>query len=144
MVLVAEGATDQSYHQLRKVLRLPNDLVSLRTPYRSYQRVLLSSSSSVELAINLALFSDTNRLLKHDYLHILQSDYEADHLSVNFFAPNDATIVINEHISNRTHGKIQNVVKPDDLSDSQLLLTSSIFFRGQWKVCFHSIHLETI
>lgn len=86
MVLVAEGATEQSYVQLQKVLRSPNDLVSLRTPYRSYQRVLLAGTPSVEMTLNLALFSDTNRLLQQNYVHILRSDYEADYLSVDFRA----------------------------------------------------------
>lgn len=135
MVLIAEGATDESYAQLKKVLRLPNDLVSLRTPYRSYQRLLLSNTDAVELALNHALFSDINRPIEYGYENILKNNYEADYVSVNFRAPNNATKVINDYINKQTHGKIQTVVTPDDLIDSQLLLTSSIFFKGQWKVC---------
>lgn len=140
MVLVAEGATDQSYAQLKKVLHLPNDLVSLRTPYRSYQRLLLAETPSIDLAMNLALFSDANRLLEHNYVHILKNDYEADHLSLNFRSLNDASKIINEHISNRTRGKIQNAIKTEDLVEPQFLLMSSMFFKGQWKVRSDSIH----
>lgn len=137
MVLVAEGATDKTYAQLKKVLRLPNDLVNLRTPYRSYQRLLFANSSAIELLINQALFSDVNLRIQYGYVNNLKNYYEVDHVSVNFKTPIDASDVINDHISKHTLGKIRHVVKPDDLEDSQLLLTSSIFFRGQWKVCFN-------
>lgn len=140
MVLIAEGATDQSFDQLEKVLRLPNDLSNLRTAYKNFQRLLLVNTSTVELAVNQALFSDINRPLVNDYVNVLVSDYEADHLPVNFRIPSTAVKTVNDHISYRTQGRIQEVVKPEDLSEAQLLLTSSIFFKGLWKVCTDSIH----
>lgn len=134
MVLIAEGATDQSLVQLQNVLRLPHDLNDLRTAYKQFQRLLLVNTSTVQLAVNQALFSDINRPLENDYANILAYDYEADHIPVNFQVPAYATKRINDHISYRTQGKIQDVVKPEDLLEAQLLLTSSIFFKGQWKV----------
>lgn len=134
MVLIAEGAKDQSYNQLSNVLRLPNDLSNLRTAYKNFQRLLVVNTSTVELAVNQALFSDINRPLENDYVNVLNYDYEADHLPVDFRAPSSAVKTINDHISFRTQGKIQDVVKPEDLTEAQLLLTSSIFFKGLWKV----------
>lgn len=135
MVLVAEGASDRSLAQLEKVLRLPNDLNMLRTPYRTFQRILFVNTTTVQLMMNQALFSDTNCLLNQKYIDILRKSYEIDYLSVNFRLPIDGANQINDHISNQTQGKITNVVKSTDLDDAQLVLTSSIFFRGQWKVC---------
>lgn len=134
MLLVAEGAADQSYTQLEKVLRLPKDLNYLRNAYKNFQRLLLVNTTTVELAVNQALFSDINRPVDNGYARILEQEYEADHLPVNYRAPAEAVKSINDHINFRTQGKIQNIVKPDDLSDTQLLLTSAIFFKGQWKV----------
>lgn len=138
MVLIAEGATDQSFNELSKVLRLPNDLSNLRTAYKNFQRLLLVNTSTVELAVNQALFSDINRPLQNDYVNVLAYDYEADHLPANFQVPASAVKTVNDHISFRTQGKIRDVVKPEDLSEAQLLLTSSIFFKGLWKV----LHLD--
>lgn len=134
MVLVAEGANDQSLGQLQKVLRLPNDLSDLRIAYKHFQRLLLVNTSTVQLAVNQALFSDINRPLENEYANTLSYDYEADHIPVNFQVPAFAAKRINDHISYRTQNKIQNVVNPEDLLEAQLLLTSSIFFKGQWKV----------
>lgn len=134
MVLIAEGATDQSLQQLQKTLRLPNDFNDLRTAYKQFQRLLLVNTSTVQLAVNQALFSDINRPVENDYANILAFDYEADHVPIDFRVPAYAVKRINDHISYRTQGKIQNVVKPEDLLEAQLLLTSSIFFKGKWKV----------
>lgn len=137
MLLVAEGSADQSYTQLEKALRLPKDLNYLRTAYKNFQRLLLVNTTTVELAVNQALFSDINRPVENNYARILENEYEADHLPVNYRAPNEAVKAINDHISGRTRGKIQNIVKPDDLTDAQLLLTSAIYFKGQWKFPFN-------
>lgn len=136
MLLVAEGATDESLAQMNKVLRLPSDLNVLRSAYKNFQRLLVVNTTTVELAVNQAIFSDINRPLESNFVHVLRNDYEADHLAVNFRAPPAAVNTINNYISWRTQNKIRNVVKPEDLADAQLLLTSSIFFKGQWKVCF--------
>lgn len=134
MVLLAEGADGQSFTQMERTLHLPNELTYLRTAYRSFQRVLVVNTSTVELAVNQAMFSDLNRPIDYNYAAILQNDYEADHIPVNFHDSKNAVKFINDHISQRTHGKIQDVIRSDDLTDAQLLLTSTIFFKGQWKV----------
>lgn len=136
MLLIAEGATDQSFNQLAKVLRLPNDAANLRAAYKNFQHLLLVNTSTIELAVNQALFSDINRPLAIDFVNVLSYEYEADHLPVNFRNPPYAVKMVNDHISFRTQGKIQDVVKPEDLAEAQLLLTSSIYFRGKWKVGF--------
>lgn len=134
MVLLAEGAADQSFLQMERTLHLPSELTYLRTAYKAFQRVLVVNTSTVELAVNQAVFSDLNRPIDTNYATILRDDYEADHIPINFHEAKNAVKIINDHISERTRGKIQNVIKSDDLNDAQLLLTSTIFFKGQWKV----------
>ncbi|XP_031636188.1 uncharacterized protein LOC116349073 [Contarinia nasturtii] len=137
MLLIAEGATATSFNQLQATLRMPNDMNTLRTAYKNFQRLLLVNTSTVELAVNQALFSDINRPIENSYATILSDEYEADHLAVNFKQPANAVKFINDHIDMRTHGKIKDIVKPEDLIETQLLLTSAIFFKGQWKFPFN-------
>lgn len=138
MLLVSEGSVGRTYDQMKAILRLPNDVNSLRTAYKNFERLLLVNTSTIELAVNQALFSDVNRPIENSYASLLQTEYEADHLPVDFRNSRNAVKVINDHISWRTQGKIKDVVKPEDLIDAQLLLTSSIFFKGQWKVCINN------
>lgn len=134
MVLIAEAAASgQSLAKLQAVLRLPNDLSLLRAPYKSFQHLLYVNITSIELNVKQALISDINRPLHQKYVHLLKNSYEVDHLSVDFRAAN-ATNIINDYMNDKIHQHGQRIVKVENLDDSQVLFTSSIFFRGRWKV----------
>lgn len=134
MVLIAEGASDKSFQQLEEVLHLPSDLRDLRAAYTNVQQLLSVNTTTVEVGVNQILFSDANRALENGYVKILTKDYRADHFRVNFEAPDAAADAINSHISFRTHGKIQNIVTPEELIQIHLVLASTVYFRGEWKV----------
>lgn len=134
MVIIAEGASDQSLHQLQNALRLPNDFRYLRHAYKQNPRSFYANTSTVQLVENQVLYSDTNRPLKEDYISILRDVYEAEQIPLSFRMPASAVQAINDHIDIRTQGKIRDMVKPTDLFDAQLLLISSIYFKGKWKV----------
>lgn len=137
MVLIAEGASGQSFEQLKQVLHLPDDLSNVRRRYIDIKGALFMNSTVTELDVNQALFTNQNHPINNKYASILSHDYQVDHLPIDFQHPNDAAKIINEYFDSRTHGKIKHVVNPTDLVDIQLLLSSSIFFRGQWKVRFN-------
>lgn len=135
MVLLAEGATDQTLDQLKYVLHLPNDLTQLRTAYHEIQQRLRTNTTAIEFTSNSAIFSNIHYRIDNKYVSTLAQAYNVEHIPVNFQNTSVAATTINDYIRIRTHGRIENVVQPDDLFDIQLLLSSSIFFRGQWKVC---------
>lgn len=134
LTLLAEGATDNTLTELQRTLRLPNDLTVLRREFSQYQNFLTIKTPTVELLAGQALFSDLNRPIDPVYGSRLFNDYRADHIPVNFNDPPSAAIDINNYISHRTNGKIHSLIKPEDLTDAHLLLTSTIFFKGKWKV----------
>lgn len=114
---------------------MPQDLTALRTSYKNVQKALTSKTPGIEVAINQVLFSDKNRPVNNDYSNILDVFYGGDQLPVNFFNQAGAIREINQYVSKKTGGKINNAVGPDDLRSTQLLLISSLFFQGKWKVC---------
>lgn len=115
-------------------MRLPNDLTVLRREFSQYQNFLQIKTPTIELLAGQALFSDLNRPIDPAYGTRLFNDYRADHIPVNFNNPPSAAVDINNYISHRTNGKIHSLIKPEDLIDAHLLLTSTIFFKGKWKV----------
>lgn len=137
MVLIAEGASGRTFSQLESVLHLPNNLAEFRTGFANLQQLLAVNTSALEVALNQILFSDINRPLVENYVNILKNDYRADHFLVNFLASDSAADAINNHISFRTKGKITHIVTPDELTEIHLVLASTIFFKGQWKVCVY-------
>lgn len=135
LVLLAEGSDGETYNQMAKVLNLPPELTHVRTAYKSFQRKLNVNLTTIELAVNQAIYTDTNRPIYSYYANILEEDYEADHMAVNFRNAAIATKTINDHVKAQTRGKITEIVRDTDLKDAQLLLTSAVYFKGQWKVC---------
>lgn len=136
MVLLTEGSSGRSMEQLKNVLHLPNDLNHLRSSYKDVKSVLFMNTTTSELAVNQALFSNINHPIENGFANVLINDYQADLRQVNFRAPRDAAKEINDYVENRTQGKIKHVVNPNDLDQIQLLLISTIFYREQWKVSF--------
>lgn len=135
LVLLAEGANGETYKQMETVLHLPSDLTHVRTAYKAFQRSLNVNTSTVELAVDQAIYTDINRPIYTYYADILEKDYEADHVAVSFRDAGNAVKTINDRVKQQTRGKIGEIVKETDLKDAQLLLTSAIYFKGQWKVC---------
>ena len=134
LTLMAEGASGNTYSQLANVLRLPNDLHYIRQAYHHVQKALVVNTTTVELSVIQALFSDVNRPLDSEYNDKLENIYHADHVPVNFYDTAGAYNQINSYVDRQTHGKITKIVNTDDLRDAQMVLISSIFFKGQWKV----------
>lgn len=134
LTLLAEGATNNTFDELQQTLRLPADLSVLRQEFSQYQNFLTIKTPTVELLAGQALFSDRNQPVDPSYAARLSNDYHADHMPVNFRDANTASSEINSYISLRTGGKINNLIKPEDLTDAHLLLTSTIFFKGKWTV----------
>lgn len=134
MILVAEGAADKSLEQLKHVLHLPSYLTQFGLSYRDLRNHLFSNSTGIELDANQALFADHLRPIENSYMQILRTDYQTDYLPVDFQATDNAVNVINNHIRNKTHGKIPNLVNAASLQDTHLLLSSAIYFSGAWKV----------
>lgn len=135
MILVAEGAADKSLAQLKNVLHLPSYLNQFGLSYRDLKNHLFSNATSYGLDVNQAFFADEQRPIETSYIQLLTTDYQTDYVTVDFDAADDAAKAINNHIRNKTHGKIQRLVNPADLFGTHLLLSATIYFNGPWKVC---------
>lgn len=144
MLLVAEGAANRSYDQLKQALHLPDDLTESQSLYKNIENLLSINSSGIELAVNQAIVTHSKYHLQPDYINTLVNQYAAHFLSVDFQKQNEAAKTINDYLSERTNGQIPNTINPNDLSGTTLLLTSSILFKGQWKVSiiFDNLHFN--
>lgn len=65
-------------------------------------------------------------------------------MPVNFDAADEAKYVINNWVANATNNRIREFFKPDDgfNSDTQVILTNSIYFNGEWKFGFNEVKTE--
>lgn len=134
MLLLVEGATDETLEQLQIALDIPRNLTELRRIYGNVHHILETRNADIEFDVNQGLVYDVNRPVLPAYGQIIQNHYKADLLPTDFRDTQNASKLINEHIRVRTHDKIRKFLEPVDLTDVQLLLTSVNFFKGKWKV----------
>lgn len=92
------------------------------------------NTSTIELAVTQVLFTDKNRPIDREFEDLLTRIYEADHNEVNFHNQNETYYKVNKYVSDKTNGRLGNIINYDDLKDAQMLLISGIYFKGQWKV----------
>jgi serine protease inhibitor len=89
------------------------------------------------------MFSDVNRPVKNDFSQAIQVNYGAYLDSVDFTDKWAAAQKINQYVKNSTNNRIRQIINQEDLNDAQLMLLSAIYFRGQWKVNFYNLLVDT-
>lgn len=98
--------------------------------------------SSIELSTTQVLYSDRNRPINPDYERTIETHYKTEQIDVDFLDVPKSLIQINNHIREATRGRIDSIMMAEDLKDATLILASTIFFRGQWKMPFNRSHTE--
>lgn len=136
MLLLAEGSDGESFDQLKNTLHLPEENVFqyMRSQYPEFREQLMVNTSNVELGVNQAIFADSNSQVHPEYLKLIHRYYGVDYIPITSLSSTEAAKTINKYIADKTHDKVKNVVKSSDLNDVRLMLTSTIFFSGQWTV----------
>lgn len=80
------------------------------------------------------LFTDINKPVHRDFENIIEQDYNSQLIAVNFQDINETFTKINEYVSRATNGLISHTVNPQDFVDPHLIMISSLYFKGQWRV----------
>lgn len=135
LLILAEGAVGKTHDQLSTILRLPNDITKIRSVYKYLQHAFTKENSAIELIADQILFSDVNRPIDIDFENVIEHTYEADYFAVNFQRPSETIRTINDYVSRKVKGKINDVIDTSVLNEAQMVLISVLFFQGQWKVC---------
>ncbi|CAK9302912.1 unnamed protein product [Gordionus sp. m RMFG-2023] len=93
------------------------------------------SSKHVTLDIGNGLYPDNLFPLDSHYVKIIKELYKAKIQNLNFMEdPMNAERIINEDVAHATNGRITNLLPSNSLDEStRLVLTSAIYFKGDWK-----------
>ncbi|XP_005390447.1 PREDICTED: serpin A12 [Chinchilla lanigera] len=93
---------------------------------------LNQNEEDVKLHFGNTLFMDQKLQPQQKFLRVAKNMYNADILPANFHNLEDTQKQINEYVSRKTHGRIDNLVKNID-SGTVMLLTNYIYFRARWQ-----------
>ena len=135
--MTATGAKGTTRDQMVKVLHLPED----------EQRALASGDmgryyahprKDYELSVANALWGQKDFPWRAEWLAVQNERFGAGFNEVDFFKDKLGSIArINGWVEEKTRGKIQGLLKPEDVPVSggaitRLILTNAIYFKGKW------------
>lgn len=131
--MVFAGAAENTAWEMHKALQLS---VSQKALPREYTR-LNAGIATGEFQVANALWADLDTVLLSDFSHTLQENYDAKFAAVDFSKTEKTVAIINEWISNQTHGKIQKLLEDSDIDkQTRLVLTNAVYFKGDWRLPF--------
>jgi serine protease inhibitor len=145
LAVTSEGATGNTLNQINNVIRLTvSNRDRVRSEYKSIAQWLQVKTNSIELAKINAMFVDENALPLQDFREAAKSEYDTDMVPLDFRQSDAAANIVNRVISNVTHGRISKLVDSSYFSNSQMVLTSAVYFKGRWTVPFNATSTERL
>ncbi|CAK1547635.1 unnamed protein product [Leptosia nina] len=134
--VIAEGAAGRTLKQVCDVLRIkPEDRPNVRATFRTIQKYLVVTTSTVELKKLNIMFVDKKLSPKKNFSNI-SSAYDVSFAPLNFSAPQQTADFVNQRVNAFTKGRITELVNSKDLLQSHMILTSALYFKGQWTYKF--------
>ncbi|XP_026735645.1 serine protease inhibitor 77Ba-like [Trichoplusia ni] len=141
MAVIAEGASGNTRNEINNALRLSLRVRdNTRIGFRNITQWLQVNTNTVKLAKINAIFVDRDRLPLPDFQDTAKYFYQTEMITLDFKDSDKAASLLNSAVSNFTHGKIPNLVDPSYFQDTQMVLTSALYFKGQWTVPFNSTY----
>lgn len=138
LAAIAEGADDLTKTEIEHAIRLPTEDLKTRYSLKNITKWLKVNTDTVQLAKVNTMFVDKNNLPLVEYQQNMKYEYEMDVIILDFKESATKANALNRAISNVTHGLIQKVVEPEDFENTALVLTSALYFKGQWTVPFNT------
>ncbi len=138
LMMAYEGARGETAEEIRAVFHFPEDAAIRRANYAAIYNQLNPREALYELSTANAFWVNQLLPLQDDYKDTLVRYYGGEANSLNFrSAAEEARQIINNWVEERTNNKIQNLFPPNSLhSNTQLVLTNAIYFKGIWELPF--------
>jgi len=130
------GVSGETKQEMTKVLELrgmtPQEINAAN---QNLQNSLQKNDPNVQVSIANSLWAKQGFSLKPEFLQINQEYYKANLSELDFTIPQEALSIINNWVSQKTQGKIDQIV--EEISPDQVLfLINAIYFKGNWKTPF--------
>jgi serpin B len=132
LAMTYNGAAGTTRDAMARTLELQGmDLDAVNSSYADLLTILANPDSAVELSIANSLWARQGLPFKDDFLQRNQDFYHAEVAALDFGDP-DAAPTINGWVSDKTRGKIREIVDDPINSETILFLINAIYFKGIW------------
>lgn len=142
MAMAYNGAAGETRAQIAKVLELEGFSIAEFNELSSilWRSLVKSQSESLHVQIANSIWADKQISLRPEFIAQTQAHYQAQMAALDFrFEPEQSADVINDWISKRTNGLIQQVVNPKTVEAAILFLINTVYFKASWKQSFYDV-----
>lgn len=139
LAVISEGAAGRTRIEINNALRITSRTTEItRRHFADIAQWLQVKTNTIELAKFNAIFVDKQGLPLPDFQESAKRYYDTNMVSLNFADNENAANLVNGAISNFTHGLIPKIVESSNFKDTKMLLTSALYFKGQWTIPFNA------
>ncbi len=136
LAMTYNGADAETKRAMAETLGVKDVTVAkVNRGYNGLLNVLAHADPSVQLSIANSLWGREGTPFKKDFLKRAEQFYEAKVTALDFDQP-QAAETINEWVSERTKGKIKEMIDSDIDPETILFLINAIYFKGSWTEAF--------
>ena len=131
--MAANGADGETKSEILEAMGI-EDLDEFNSYFRSLRKKYDAASEAITVDLNNSIWVNESRMMgfefKEDYKKLTDKFYGAKAGVVN---DSDAVETINNWISDKTRGKIENCISSSDFSTA---LVNTLYFKGKWVLGF--------
>ena len=134
--MALNGAGGTTYEQMQATLGFegsPLDTINLG--YHGLMAHLPAADSAVSTQIANSAWHRDGFALEQDFLNAVRAFFDAEIAGLDFSNP-AAADTINQWVSEKTGGRIEEIVEPPIDNLTMLFLINAIYFKGPWKYEF--------
>ena len=143
LAMTYAGADGSTAEEMSKTMHF-----DVNEPYFHYgfgaysSRLVENAKDKVELAIANQLWGEKNFPLQEEFVSINQHAYHAALQPVDFLGnPDKERMAINSWVADQTNDRITNLLAKGSItSDTRLVLTNAIYFKGDWLSEFKEVN----
>ncbi|XP_012225010.1 uncharacterized protein Spn27A [Linepithema humile] len=134
LVLLYEGAQDQTARELAGAMQLPVSVLATREKFNNILKSLQTPSSTYTLNIGSRIYVDKNVSTRQRYAATLKTFYNTDVINANLSDAHSIATAVNSWVNNITNGHIEKMIDDEKgLEDSVMLIVNALFFKSVWR-----------
>jgi len=145
LAMTSTGAKGETDREMAAVLHAPADPAARHAGFKALIDHVngkdggAAKSASETLVSANALWLQKGEPFLDTFLNVTKSDYGAAPFEVDFMSDTEAARrAINSWVEKQTADKIRDLIGPRDIStDTSLVLTNAIYYKGAWLHPFH-------
>lgn len=138
MAMVYAGAENNTQYQMAKVLAYTFNKNQVNEGFSALMNEMNTPSDLYQVSLVNSLWAQEDFYFLPAYLENMKRYYQSGIRYVNFILqPENSRLKINEWVSEKTFGKIKNILTQGDITtDTRLILVNAIYFKSKWIFVF--------